>query len=213
MEQHWVIKNNNHKLAVFVLGWSCDVHSVAHLKPEGFDILCIYDYQELKNINTDEFNHYDYKILIGWSFGVWVATQIFKDDTFNLRIAINGTTHPIDDDKGIPQRVAQLTLRALELSGIEQFNVNTYGSLYKTHPEIIPTRNIDNQIRELEKLYEMIDTMPHRDFKWDRAIIGSKDRIFPVTNQKRHWGETAIITESPHYPFFDSIILKTIFEQ
>jgi hypothetical protein len=211
MEQHWLIKNNNKKLAVFTLGWSCDFHTLNHIKPEGYDILCLYDYRELTPLETDFFDSYEFKVLVGWSFGVWIATQIFSDEMFDLRIAINGTPYPIDNLKGIPQRVALLTLRALKSSGIEQFNKNAYGSLWQSNPEILPSRHIDSQIKELEKLYEMIANRPLKNFNWDRVVIGSKDRIFPVANQLNCWGEKAIITQSQHYPYFDSLTLNTIF--
>ena len=109
--------------------------------------------------------------------------------------------------------MANLTLRALKSGGIEQFNINTYGTLCESNPEILPQRELDSQVEELERLYEQIAARPYAEFGWRRAIVGSGDRIFPVANQLNFWGEMATVTQSPHYPFLDSQTLDIIFER
>ncbi len=213
MEQHWLVKNGNPNLVVFALGWSCDCNSVAHLAERGYDIFCVYDYRNIDRVDAAQFADYKQKVLVGWSFGVWAAEQIFSAEDFDRTIAINGTPYPIDSTRGIPQRVANLTLRALKSGGIEQFNLNTYGTLCQTNSEILPQRELASQVEELERLYEQIAARPYAEFGWHRAIVGNGDRIFPVANQLNFWGEGAVVTQSPHYPFLDSQTLDIIFER
>ena len=51
MEQHWIVKERNRDLIVFALGWASDFHAVAHIRPEGYDILCTNDYRTSESVD------------------------------------------------------------------------------------------------------------------------------------------------------------------
>ena len=81
----WLNKQNNENLIVFFAGWSFDEIPFQNLSAQNYDILFVYDYnnlaipEELKNINS-----YKNKILITWSMGVFVAfllKDLFSDFT------------------------------------------------------------------------------------------------------------------------------------
>ena len=92
----WLNKQNNENLIVFFAGWSFDEIPFQNLSAQNYDILFVYDYnnlaipEELKNINS-----YKNKILITWSMGVFVAyllKDLFSD--FTQKMVINGTVTP-----------------------------------------------------------------------------------------------------------------------
>ena len=48
MKSFWLNKQNNKNLIVFFTGWSFDYHPFQYLDCEKFDVLFIYDYNDLK---------------------------------------------------------------------------------------------------------------------------------------------------------------------
>ena len=80
MKSCWLSQNNSSNLIVFFAGWSFDETPFKTLSCEGFDVLFIYDYNEiseleiLKNISEK----YEQKFLITWSMGVFVAAYLRK---------------------------------------------------------------------------------------------------------------------------------------
>ena len=82
--------------------------------------------------------------VIAWSMGVWAASQAIGSMGLevNSAIAINGTTHPIDDSKGIPQAIFQGTLDGLNDATLKKFQRRMCGSTesYKLFIEVAPHR-------------------------------------------------------------------------
>ena len=64
-------------------------------------------------------------------------------------------------------------------------------------------RSIDNQQRELQFFYDLGQSTPYENRKWDAALVGMNDQIVPAANQLSYWpGKTAVIqTEWVHFPF------------
>lgn len=46
MELHWLKRDGNDGLVLFILGWAADHRVVEHIRPAGCDILVVYDYSE-----------------------------------------------------------------------------------------------------------------------------------------------------------------------
>ena len=63
-------KQNNKNLIVFFAGWSFDEKPFGKLVCDGFDILFIYDYNEL-NLpkELENLQNYEHKYLLAWSMG------------------------------------------------------------------------------------------------------------------------------------------------
>ncbi len=195
--------NNNSKLILVFLGWAADKNTTENIKFDGYDVLFVYNYNSME-IDIDHIvNRYSDVSLIGWSFGVWVASQWAVGREFGCTIALNGTPRPVDDTYGIPVKILDFTLRAIKSKGIAQFNIRTYGK--DIEYSALSIRDFDDQYSELCRLSENAQNQPKSDFKWDWVIIGSEDLIFPVENMINYWNKKSkfapIIINIPHYPF------------
>ena len=189
MKSFWLNKQNNKNLIVFFTGWSFDEKPFSTLNCGNNDILFVYDYNDLsipKDLN--DFSSYENKTLITWSMGVFVACKLkdlFTD--FDKKIAINGTTSPVDDIYGIPVRMFELTLKHAQ-KGLEgKFYQNLFQTeeeyqLYSTYPV---QRTIENRVSELENLYTLIKNENNLDSVkfYDFAIVSDFDKIIPPKNQ------------------------------
>ena len=205
MRQDWIKHKENHKLIIFVLGWGSEPGVVSHITPEGYDILITYDYRRIECLDKDLFSDYEQIYLFAWSFGVWVTEQIFNDIPLSRAIACGGTPLPVDDLYGIPRRSLMLTMRKLNPDTIDEFCRKVYGKSYPVVIQIPPSRSLEDMHTELEHLYKE-STKPYQPkIKWDKAIIGSQDTIFPPENMKRYWGNIGHVVEGmPHYTFADT---------
>ena len=210
MQAHWLNKNNNKNLIVFFAGWSFDYYPFISLGKNDYDILFVYDYNELSIPKEfDDFKFYENKNLITWSMGVFVAYLLkdhFKD--FNYKLAINGTVTPVDDNFGIPVRMFELTLKHAA-KGLEgKFYQNLFlteeeFSLYSSYPI---RRTIENRASELENLYKLIkNTNIEYERFYDLAIVSDYDKIIPPKNQiASHTKNNVPVITVPygHYLFY-----------
>lgn len=188
MKAYWLNKQNNKNLIVFFTGWSFDYYPFTSLGKNGYDILLVYDYNELSIPKEFEsFEQYENKNLITWSMGVFTAYLLknyFAD--FDYKLAINGTVTPVDDNLGIPVKMFELTLKHAA-KGLEG---KFYQNLFLTEDEynlynIYPVRrSIENRVSELENLYNLIKStnIEYEKF-YDLAIVSDYDKIIPPKNQ------------------------------
>lgn len=221
MQYHWLNKQNNENLIIFFAGWSFDYKPFEFLSCKDYDILMIYDYNDISNV--DEIFHsdipnnsgkslekYRQKFLIAWSMGVYVAYLLRNQlPKFDKKIAINGTPFPVDDEFGIPQKTFILTLRHAKIGLEGKF----YQNIFKTDEEYqkyIQTpveRPIDNRVSELNELYKKIKATANEYEKYyDKSLISSFDKIIPTKNQTNFWQtfDTPIQTiESGHFPYYN----------
>ena len=209
MEKRWLVKNDNPDLIVFALGWACEPQAIAHIRPSGYDILCLYDYRAPSALSSHEFEAYRAVYLFAWSFGVTMAERLLASVPFRKAIALNGTPYPVDDRFGIPIRPFRLTLRSIRSAGTDAFERRTYGAFYPQAASWTPSRDIEAKTEELETLYHLSVSSPRPPFCWHTALIGGQDLIFPPENQHACWQELSPQTrivyapDSPHYPFAD----------
>lgn len=190
MKHYWLNKQNNKKLLVFFLGWSFDENPMKALNCKDFDVLLIYDYndlaipKDLKNLTN-----YEKKFLISWSMGVFTAyllKDLFKD--FDKKIALNGTTTPVDNNFGIPIKLFELTLKHAEkgLSNNGKFYKNVFESdeEFNKYMENPVQRPLENRVSELQNLYNLIqNTEINYEKFYDLAIVSDFDKIIPPQNQ------------------------------
>ena len=206
MEKHWLRREGADRLAIFMLGWAADHTLVGHIRPPWCDVLCVYDYRETEGL--PEVTPYRDKYLFAWSFGVLMAEVLLGHAEFTRAVALNGTPLPADDRFGIGRRRLDLTLRQLATQGMEQFDRRAYGEHYK---RLLSPRSLQDNIQELRELQHIAETQPHAAIKWDKAIVGERDVIFPPQNMLAYWGERAELLSLPHYPFADAdIIMREI---
>ena len=221
MKSVWLNKQNNKNLIVFFAGWSFDEKPFIALNYTDYDVLVVYDYNSLF-IPEDlkDFSAYKNKTLITWSMGVFVACKLkdlFSD--FNKKIAINGTTSPVDDIYGIPVRMFELTIKHAQ-KGLEgKFYQNLFSTdeeyqLYTSYPV---QRPIENRVSELENLYTLIKNENNLESVgfYDLAIVSDFDKIIPPKNQiKCHNKNSTPVITVPygHYPYYHFASWKELIE-
>ena len=98
--------------------------------------------------------------VIGWSMGVWAATQVMgklqETDTalvIKNSIAINGTPYPIDDTYGIPTAIYHGTLEGLTGPSLHKFlrRMCFNGEAFKEFLNITPRRPLE-ELKEVASL-------------------------------------------------------------
>ena len=213
MQYHWLNKQDNENLIIFFAGWSFDFKPFEFLSCEDYDVLVIYDYNNVTTSECENFQHinnYKNKYLITWSMGVYIAYQLRNQlPKFDKKIAINGTPFPVDDEFGIPQKTFLLTLRHAKIGLEGKF----YQNIFKTdeeHQKYIQTpveRTIDNRVSELNELYKIIKETPKEYIKYyDTAFVSTADKIIPSKNQFNFWqtyGTSVQTLESGHFPYYN----------
>ncbi len=206
MEKHWLKKEGNRSLAIFALGWAADYRAVEHIRPEGYDRLCLYDYRSLEPVTREEVAGYGRIVLFAWSFGVWVSEQLFREIPLSRAVALNGTPFPVDDRYGIPVRAFAVTLRSIAAAGTEEFDKRAYGEYYKNIAGIAG-RDLKALSEELATLHRLSAEPYAPALAWDRAVVGTRDRIFPPANMEAYWGAKALRADMPHYPFGNTALI------
>ena len=189
MKYKWLNKENNNKLIIFFNGWGMDESIVKHLEFGCYDVIMFYDYNDL-NIDLNIISGYDTKYLTAWSMGVMIASKFNIE--YASKTAINGTLKPIDDKYGILPKIYDLTIKRLD--------VNKFMKQMFEQGENIPeiNRNYENQRKELEAIKTYSANL---DFKYNKVIISSNDKIIPTSAQVRFWNITPNI-EAGHCPFY-----------
>ena len=198
MQYKWLNKQNNKNLIVFFNGWGMDENIVNNLAFGEYDVLTFHDYRTF-NMPSFDFSLYEKKYLVCWSMGVYVCNilyDLFKD--FNSYTAINGTQKPIDDNYGIPSAIYNLT--------IDNFNELTCTKFMKKISSTVDLK--DYCARNLEELKQELisirDLKTDKQLSFNKAIISTKDRIFPYNNMLKFWTEKQVRiteTEGAHYIF------------
>jgi len=209
MRTIWKINNCN-KLILFFTGWAMDENPTNHLQTADYDICVCFDYAKLETKEILRWQKYDEVILIAWSTGVWAAEQVIgtMNLPINKSIAINGTPITVHDEFGIQRSIFQGTYDNLNENNMQKFQRRMLGSKNALihFSEFAPKRSIENQKKELEIILNIdFENLNAGSIKWDKAIIGLQDAIFPPQNQKAFWENKTIMieTEIPHFPFLE----------
>lgn len=207
MQYHWLNKQNNEKLIIFFAGWSFDCKPFEFLNCEDYDVLFVFDYNEISQLPP--FENYRKKYLISWSMGVFTAYLLRENfKNFDKKIAVNGTPYPVHDEFGIPYKPFLLTLRHAKtgLEGKFYRNIFLLDEEFEKYSKAPVERAIENRENELKSLYEKIKSTEiiYEKF-YDFALISTDDKIIPTKNQINFWKENADFTtlESGHFPFYN----------
>lgn len=190
---------------LFFAGWGMDERPFAHYVTPGTDLMVCYDYRTL-DFDETLLLHYKEVHLVGWSMGVWAASQVMARTSLPITqsTAINGTLYPIDATRGIAPAIFEGTLNGLNEASLQKFRLRMCGSAtaYKAFEQIAPQRPVEELKEELSAIGQQYKELPPAPFVWNQAIIGNADRIFLPENQQRAWQGTPTVTacaEAAHY--------------
>jgi biotin synthesis protein BioG len=213
MKVFWHKTEGNPQLLLLFNGWGFDGKIFGGIDIPACDIVSVYDYT---NIAPEQFGFtklYPEVTIAAWSYGVFVA-GFYSEFIFNVKkaVAINGSTSPIDDNKGIPVKIFLATMYSFNAANREKFYLRIAGGLsaYKQIAGKLPDRNVGNQLDELKSLYKLSLENKDADMNWDTAIISTHDKIFPFANMQNAWGEKAVALEGEHYPDFNNLLEKYV---
>lgn len=210
MHYRLIHKSGFRRLILIYAGWGMDDNPFRGLSNKSYDIAVVWDYTSAKQGLPEEAAGYDEICLVAWSFGVYAAARLLdsNDRRITLRIAVNGTMFPVNDYYGIPEKMFMGTLAGMDERNMAKFRRRMCGSAaeYAEFMTRVPARSTDDAVAELHAYGEWCKTPAI--FRWDVAVIGRGDAIFPVEAQKRAWMGNARIeeTDDPHLPDFARII-------
>lgn len=210
MNQYWLKKDFNKNLIIFFNGWGMDEKPFKHIKSNNYDVLTLFDYQDIEINETfkDQCKGYDQIVIISWSLGGWVTAKLaHKLPDYNLAIGINTTLSPVNDNYGIPEPTFRATFENLSPENLNAFYRRMFSNKedFQKFCQIKPNRDLQNQKNELITLYKnILNSDIAFNFSFDRIIIGNKDRIIPAKNQSAFWQNKLnyLLIDAPHYPFF-----------
>lgn len=207
MQIEWLSKKDNDSIIVFFMGWACDKNMLDHIKFTNYDVLIIYDYNIIDSENnflSCNLDAYKQRVLVAWSFGVWIADKIYSMGylpKFDSAIAINGTLTPVDNQYGIPKKGFELTIKGLQRVGMTKF----YDNICSDKNFKKPSRDFADQLSELKHLYAESQAPHPQLLRWTHAVVGMKDLIFPAKNVINFWQKYGIfvdvLDDMEHYPF------------
>lgn len=197
------------RLLLLMAGWGMDFRPFTNLAAHGYDIAITWDYTR-EDFDPSTLKGFREIVLIAWSMGVMEADRILSKTQLPLTLtaAVNGTLSPVSDTEGIPVEVFKGTLHTMSVPNLQRFNKRMCGNreLLAAFESNAPRRDIDNLIEELRILGERA-SVPSKALRWDVAIIGKRDLIFPAPAQKEAWKDTDIIEiDQPHLPDFQCLI-------
>lgn len=213
MKQQFIIHKKHPRLILFFAGWGMDEHPFLDYYPADSDLLVCYDYRNL-DFDYSLLQAYTDMRLVGWSMGVWAASQVFGKNRLNIKksIAINGTNYPVDDNRGIARTVFEGTLNGLTNATLRKFQRRMCGSATALDDFLnrAPRRDVDELREELRRIGELSQELAPSSFVWSKAVIGNKDHIFTPANQQQSWSSQTEITvcEAEHYS--ESLLRKVI---
>lgn len=224
MKLHWLKQYSDSKRLLLIFsGWSVDWHLfTGYTYPAKYDVAVVWDYADLSTGIFANMRYYDETIVIAWSFGVACFDRIYQKlpDGLNINcaIAVNGTTHPVDDALGIPKDIFAATLSGLSEDSLNSFQrrICGGGARFREFKTVLQegADSIDSLKRQLETFQPSNEAVvrQNRD-TWDRAFISERDMIFPATNMVHAWNNrpTAITyIAGSHLPDFQHIISTCI---
>ncbi|MDE5665855.1 MAG: DUF452 family protein [Duncaniella sp.] len=204
--------NPDRALLIFA-GWGMDEKPFSRLQLPGYHLIVVWDYRDSSFPDPLDrmMESFGEIAVIAWSFGVPAATDFLLSHQslpITARIAVNGTMHPVDDTKGIPEEIFRGTLEGLDEKSLSKFYLRMCGSgaAMRLFSETLPDRSPSELREELTAIANRSAVAPRG--LWERAIISSADRIIPPANQMQAWSDEAIETisiEGAHLPDFNRI--------
>lgn len=219
MKQVFLNGKQGSTLKLFFAGYGQDPTPFIPLCSESqASVAMVYDYEDM-SFNEKEYQDFEKIELISWSIGVMVSAYILKSSSLlpNLtsRIAINGTPDGIAFSSlaiGLPCDLWYQTYEHMDEHGQESFFKAMLGAKADYYLSHLPKRQGASYKAELLALYEFRKNQSaHFDFDFDKAYIGTKDKIFPPLILRKAFdnGKTTVI-KGP-WAHFDQELFSKIF--
>lgn len=210
--------HGNGRLLMVFLGWGMSPEPFLSLSKPGYDVMLLWNYRPA---GDDAFGRlrrmidgYSEIVVVAWSFGVVAASYVLdalSDLPFTRTIAVNGTPRHIDRRMGIPPAVFALTLRGLSPAAVVKFNTRMFSDekeriWFESYPS---TRGFESIRAELNFFGELPPYNSSAN-RWNFAVVGGKDAIFPPANQSACWEgsgcKVTLFPESGHYIDLQKVI-------
>lgn len=203
MRHEFVRNEGSRRLLLIFAGWGMDANPFRHVSRPGYDTLVVWDYRDLA-FDWSIAAGYDEIALIAWSMGVYAASMTIHsiDHMITARIAVNGTLTPVDDLHGIPVAIFEGTASTLDDRNLKKFFRRMCGDRLTMDRFMIsaPCRPVSELVDELRAIYPEPWFANPKVTRWDRAVIGISDAIFPACNQQRAWRSVQVtVVDRPHY--------------
>lgn len=218
--KHSLIKSiSSRRLLLIFAGWGMGPSVYESVAPSGYDVMVVYDYTSL-HIDWSCVDNYSEICLLAWSLGVYAASQTTHaiDYKITRRVAVCGTTTPIDDLHGIPEQIFYGTLGNLDERSLAKFRRRMCATRddFARFEAAAPHRPLEDVLPELQAISDSLLLNVPSTLRWDLAIVGRDDRIFPFANQMRAWhraGVTVRVVASGHFPDFQSIVNENFIDK
>lgn len=212
MNHRLIHSEGSDRLLLIFAGWGMDDRVFSNISRPGYDIMVVWDYRSF-HIDWSITERYSEICLFAWSMGVYAASQTVQaiENKISLRIAVNGTLHPIDDRLGIPESTFYGTLENLSDASLQKFfrRMCATRTDFDLFNSLRPSRTVDDLRAELQAIADRLILSTPSDIRWDIAVIGHDDRIFPRFNQRRAWetlGTPVRMVRAGHFFNFAHII-------
>jgi malonyl-ACP O-methyltransferase BioC len=218
MNSGWVTNDGNPRVIAIFAGWAAGFEMFAHLSRPGYDIIVFWDYRD-ESFDSAVLSVYEEIFLIGWSMGVMEAERLLQGSTLPIvgGIAVNGTPTPVDDRYGIPIRIFEGTLSAMNPRNLSKFyrRMCANSSQAAELTPLLPCRPIDQLIDELRLIGERAATHRPVPGMWSRAVIGECDAIFPKDSQVASWKDIDILVLNGvgHWPDWQKILNSCVVDK
>ena len=199
------LSDGNSALIAFFGGFACSEKILSRTRlPEDCDVVVFYDY---RGFDTDfDFGAYKKIAVVAWSFGVGVADILAeKIGKTYMRIAVNGSPFPIDDTRGIPTGIFRKTLENFDERAKLKFFRRICGGTAE-FSELEPllagrtATELKDELAFLGKAFAENSAAPKH---WDIAFASCGDKIFPLENLKRAFGDSLEVSEGEHLSVSD----------
>lgn len=187
MKQLWLVNNGSNRLVLLFGGWSSGPEWYAGIRPEGWDVLLCYDFDDYK-FDMAILDGYDTVFLYAWSLGVHAAAMALQGCNITSAFAVNGTESPCHDSLGIPEDIFRGTRENLTQANLIRFQRRMFAGRkeYEEAAASLPESPDIEALRSQLLKVEETGTAPAAGF-WTRAYISQDDRIFPSAAQERAW--------------------------
>ena len=218
MKSKYISREGHRRLILIYAGWGMDWRVFRHVRRHGYDIMVIWDYRELV-YDWSRLDRYEEICFVAWSMGVFAASVTIHEilPRITKSIAVCGTLDPVSDTMGIPTAIYRGTAEGLNAGNLRKFHRRMCldAEHYAAFREMAPRRDIVGLKEELYALETHTIFHAPQVRRWDLAIIGRHDRIFPPANQARAWRGTApvAITDAAHLPDMQALLDEYIVDK
>ena len=199
MKQYFIRNDGNDRLILFFGGWGSWPSLFMDNKiADGYDCLLCYDYREM-TFDPDLLTGYSRVCVLAWSMGVAVADRILSGylgpasslhgylPCIESATAVGGTVFPVNDRFGIPEAVFSGTLENMSEQVLARFRRRMCGKDLEYYMSCRPDRNSGELKDELTALQDFVKDEYEHHMRWDLAVVGGRDMIFPAANQSAAW--------------------------